>query len=57
MSSANILLETSKANTISTPWLRTVSSFVPILGFTKANGTKHANAKLKTIIFQVDLNK
>ena len=33
ISSANILLETSIANTMSTPSLLTVSNSVPILGF------------------------
>ncbi len=36
MSSANILLETSRAKTISTPSLLTVFSSVPTLGLTNA---------------------
>src|SRR5690606_8517996 len=55
ISSANILLETSMAKTISKPSRLTVSSFVPILGFTSAIA-KHAIANDNTMIFKMDLN-
>jgi len=43
MSSANILLETSRAKTISTPSLLTVFNSVPIFGLTNAIVEKRIN--------------
>ncbi len=54
ISSANILLETSNAKTISTPSLLTVSNLVPIFGFTKEITTK-AIAIESIINFKTDL--
>ena len=56
ISSANILLETSKAKTTSTPSRVTVSIFVPILGFTKAI-TKLVIANNSIINLNQDLKK
>ncbi len=56
MSSASILLETSKAKTTSTPSRLIVSNFIPIFGFTNAMA-KHTNAKLRLMSFKTDLNK
>ena len=55
MSSANILLETSNAKTISTPSLLTVFNFVPILGFTKAK-IRNDIPRIKNKSFNPDLN-
>ena len=55
MSSANILLETSIAKTISTPSLFTVSSCVPIFGFINAITNKN-NETLSTINLKIGLN-
>ena len=46
ISSASILLETSKAKTISTPSLFTVLSSVPIFGLTKPNTKKTITKKV-----------
>ena len=56
ISSANILLETSKAKTTSTPSRVTVSIFVPILGFTNAI-TKLVIANNSIINLNQDLKK
>ena len=55
MSSANILFDTSKAKTISTPCRFTVSNLVPIFGLAKAMINK-VNPKHIIIIFKNDLN-
>ncbi len=54
-SSANILLDTSKAKTTSTPLLFTVFKAVPIFGFTKPI-MSNVSPKLNTIIFKTALN-
>jgi hypothetical protein len=55
MSSANILLDTSNAKTISTPSRLTVSNFVPIFGFTIAIEIE-ARAKHNTQTLRPGLN-
>ncbi len=56
MSSANMLLETSIAKTISTPSRFTVSSCVPIFGLTNAK-IKQLKAKLITINLRKGLKR
>ena len=49
ISSANILLETSMAKTISTPSLFTVFNSVPIFGLTKPNTKMEIISKVKDV--------
>ena len=56
MSSANILLETSRAKTISTPSLLTVFNSVPIFGLTNAIVEKKINNIKKSSLI-LGLNK
>ena len=56
MSSANILLETSMAKTMSTPSRLTVSNCVPIFGFTKPI-TKQLKPRLSKTNFKKGLKR
>ena len=56
ISSANILLETSMAKTISTPSLFTVSNCVPIFGFISPNIRREIE-KLISTSFNIGLKR